>query len=549
MYPSKLEIDRSVSKLRLNSKEFSNLSNDDLIFMLQSVIRNIKTTSYYWISVASENKGYDKKHLEGEDWVSGPFSTILAIEYYIKFLQNESNLDIRNFDEKTNTLKVFPNNNVEKLTFPFLTGEVVFNKTLDFEKIDTYRGFSNRYDKFTPKITLVLGAGNVSSIPLLDALFHIIAYRSTIFLKLNPVNEYLKPVFEQILMPFIDRGYLIVSNADIEASEYLCDHDNFNHIHLTGSNFTYEQIVYKKVLSNKERSTKTLKKVNKTPITTELGNVTPFIIHPGSWTKSEIKYQARKIVTAKLNNSGFNCIAAQIIVMPKDWSHAETLKKYINYYLKKVGDTFSYYPGSNKLLQTLQENDSYSQVNDVSCKTPFLVSDIENQLEFEKNEVWSSVLYFKEIDHDSVNDYVNKAVDYVNSELWGNLGVSILFKHHNKKRNNKYLSKYTNDLKYGTVAINEWAAIGYVIPTMPWGGYPGNPDYDIQSGQGFVHNALFLESPLKGVVKTRFRLSRFIDPPWFVTNKKSHRIFKNLTYYQATKSKVNFIKLIFSTLI
>ena len=51
------------------------------------MIENIKTTSYYWISVASENKGYDKKHLEGEDWVSGPFSTILAIEYYVKFLK------------------------------------------------------------------------------------------------------------------------------------------------------------------------------------------------------------------------------------------------------------------------------------------------------------------------------------------------------------------------------------------------------------------------------------------------------------------------------
>ncbi len=350
MYPSKLEIDRSVSKLRLNSKDFSNLSNDDLISMLQNVINNIKTTSYYWISVASENKGYDKKHLAGEDWVSGPFSTILAIEYYIKFLQNESNLDMSNFDENTNTLKVFPNNNVEKLTFPFLTGEVVFNKTLDFEKIDTYRGFSNRYDKFTPKITLVLGAGNVSSIPLLDALFHIIAYRSTIFLKLNPVNDYLLPVFEQILMPFIERGYLIVSKADIEASEYLCDHESFNHIHLTGSNFTYEKIVYKKVLSEKERNTKTLKKVNKTPITTELGNVTPFIIHPGNWSRSEIKYQARKIVTAKLNNSGFNCIAAQIIVIPKQWRHAEILKKYINYYLNKIGDTSSYYPGANKLL-------------------------------------------------------------------------------------------------------------------------------------------------------------------------------------------------------
>ena len=235
--------------------------------------------------------------------------------------------------------------------------------------------------------------------------------------------------------------------------------------------------------------------------------------------------------------------------MPKQWRHAESLKKYINYYLNKIGDTSSYYPGANKLLSSLQSNDSYNQVNDSSCETPFLVSDIDDELDFEKNEVWSSVLYFKEIDHEDVDDYVEKAVEYVNKNLWGNLGVSILFKNHNKKRNKKLLDKYLKNLTYGTIAVNEWAAIGYVIPTMPWGGYPGNPDYDIQSGQGFVHNALFLESPLKGIVKTKFRISRIIDPPWFVTNKKSHRIFKNLTYYQASKSKLNFIKLIFSTLI
>lgn len=87
-----------------------------------------------------------------------------------------------------------------------------------------------------------------------------LAYRSTIFLKLNPVNEYLFPVFQQILLPFIERGFLIISKGDISASEYLCNHDSFNHIHLTGSNFTYEQIVYQRILSDKERKTKTLKK-------------------------------------------------------------------------------------------------------------------------------------------------------------------------------------------------------------------------------------------------------------------------------------------------
>ena len=113
-------------------------------------------------------------------------------------------------------------------------------------------------------------------------------------MKLNPVNEYLLPVFEQVFEPFISRGYMVITNADLEGSKYISAHSGFNQIHLTGSNFTYEQIVYGKVLTDKERSLKTLSKVNKTPITTELGNVTPIIVHPGNWSRSEIKHQAKK---------------------------------------------------------------------------------------------------------------------------------------------------------------------------------------------------------------------------------------------------------------
>ena len=120
---------------------------------------------------------------------------------------------------------------------------------------------------------------------------------------------------------------MVVSEGDMEASQYLTEHDGFQHTHLTGSNFTYENIVYGRILSDKERNLKMLPKVNKKPITTELGNVTPVIVHPGNWSRSEIRHQAKKIVTAKLNNSGFNCIAAQVVVLPKDWKHTNKLKK------------------------------------------------------------------------------------------------------------------------------------------------------------------------------------------------------------------------------
>ena len=549
MNPSKIDIDRNISKLRVNSTEFLNLSKSNLISMLEETIDNIKTISYYWASLSSDKKGHLTKAKEGEEWIGGPFSCIYALQYFIEYLQDQDGLDINKFDESKKSYKVFPTKNIEKLLFPFLEGEIRFGKNLNFDQINEYRGFANRFDNKDPKITLILGAGNVSSIPVLDAVYHMIAHKSVIYLKLNPVNDYLLPIFLQVFEPFISRGFMIISEGDMEASKYLTEHDGFQHTHLTGSNYTYENIVYGRVLTDKERSLKTLPKKNKKSITTELGNVTPIIVHPGNWSRSEIKHQAKKIVTAKLNNSGFNCIAAQVIVLPKHWKHTNKLKSDIKFYLKKIGDTTSYYPGALENLNDLIDSNNYEQINSLSCSTPFLVSDLDLEKEYGIKEVWSTALYFHEISYNSYEDFCSKSIDYVNNELWGNLGVTVLIKNHKKKTNQSILNTYVEELKYGTVAINEWSALGFVIPTLPWGGYPGNKDNDIQSGQGYVHNTLLFESPQKGIVYSRFRLSPIIDPPWFVTNNKAHRIFKNLTYYQATKSKINLIKTIFSTLI
>ena len=549
MNPSQLELDRNITRLRINSSELSKMSNKELIILLNKTIENIQGIAYYWATLSAEKKGILQKHKEGEEWLGGPFVSILTLQYYIDYLENNQQLDINKYDHNKNSYKVFPNKFIEKLTFPLLNAEIRFSKSMNFDQINEYRGFKQRIGTDSGSVTLVLGAGNVSSIPFLDTIFHLVANRSTIILKLNPVNDYLNPVFQKVFHEFIERGFISVVNGDIPTSKYLTEHRSIDSIHLTGSNYTYENIVYGRVLNEKERKLSSLSKSNKKPIFTELGNVTPIIVHPGNWSNSEIKFQARKIVTAKLNNSGFNCIAAQVVVLPKGWRSNEKLKKYIKHYLKKIGDTTSYYPNAVESLKKLQNNKNYEQINEQVCSTPFMVSNLDSDEQFSIEEVWNSTLYFKEIEYTDYESFANNSIDYVNNELWGNLGATVLIKDSKKKRNSEVVESYKHKLNYGTIAINEWAAIAFIIPTMPWGGYPGNKDNNIQSGQGFVHNSFFFESPLKGIVETNFRFSRFIDPPWFVNNKKAHKLFKNLTYYQANNSKINFIKLLFSTLI
>ncbi len=545
---TKLDIDRYITTLRTNSKEFNNISDLQLSSMLEEVISNIKEVAYFWSTVCSDNKGTSKTPAEGEEWLGGPFAAVLATQNYIDTLQSNEDLSLKSYNKEENSYKVFPNKFIERLTFPFIDAKVYFNKSMSFDDINKFRGFSKRYD-IDPSITLVLGAGNFSSIPYLDVLYHLITRRSVILLKLNPVNDYLKPVFEKVFQNFIERGYVIVSTGNVDESKYMANHQGVDHIHLTGSDKTFEEIVYGRQLNDKERKLKYLAKLNTKNISSELGNVTPIIIHPGNWSTSDIKYQARKIVTGKLNNNGFNCIAAQVVVLPDGWGQTDTLIKYIKFYMNKAKDRKAYYPESIERLNKLEKDKAYERVNKLSCVTPHLTREIKAYNKYELDEVWSSALYFKRIAYSSSENFSNKAIDYCNNDLWGNLGVSVIMKDHNKNLNSHILENYIEKLEYGTVAINEWAAIGYIIPQLPWGGFPGNKDNDIQSGKSIVHNSMLFESPLKGVVQTKFRISRIIDPPWFITNRKSRRLFKNLTYFQINNSKINLLKLGFSALV
>ena len=546
---TKIDIDRNINSLRVNSKEYSKIENSKLISLLEESINNIKEVAYYWATISAEKKGVTGTAGEGEEWLGGPFATVFGMQYYIDTLKDLNKpLDSNLFNNELNTYKVFPNNFLEKIFFPFISAEVKFNKNIKFNEIEEYRGFAMRYSHDS-SISLILGAGNVSCIPLLDAIYHLVAKRSVVYIKLNPVNDYLLPVYEKVFKNFISLGYVVITKGSIDESKYMTNHNGIDHIHLTGSDETYEHIVYGKLLNDDEKKLKNIKKVNNKSFSSELGNVTPIIVHPGSWSNSELKFQARKIVTAKLNNGGFNCISAQIVILPEEWNQTDKLIKYIKMYMKKIDDRLSYYPNSLKVLNGLEKDKNYERLNDQTCATPHLSREIKAYSKFETSEIWGTSIYFKKISYEDELDYVNKAITYCNKTLWGNLGATVLIKKYNHKKIKPITNTYVDNLKYGTVAINEWSAIGFIIPTLPWGGYPGNKDNDIQSGQNFVHNSMFFESPLNGVVYSKFRMSNIIDPLWFVTNKKGKKVFKNLTYFQIDKSFSNFIKLALSAVI
>ena len=85
--------------------------------------------------------------------LGGPYAAVLATQYYIESLTyDDSDLNEKKYNEE-NSYKVFPNNFIERISFPFVNAKVIFNKSMSFDDINKYRGFSKRYD-IDPSITL-----------------------------------------------------------------------------------------------------------------------------------------------------------------------------------------------------------------------------------------------------------------------------------------------------------------------------------------------------------------------------------------------------------
>ena len=83
---------------------------------------------------------------------------------------------------------------------------------------------------------------------------------------------------------------------------------------------------------------------------------------------------------------------------------------------------------------------------------------------------------------------------FANERLWGTLGASIIV--HPKSLEDPAGQAGGRpaiaDLRYGTVAVNHWSAMNFLIGASPWGAYPGHTIDDVQSGIGWVHNALMI---------------------------------------------------------
>jgi aldehyde dehydrogenase (NAD(P)+) len=147
-------------------------------------------------------------------------------------------------------------------------------------------------------VALVLGAGNVAAIVPLDILDRMVNWGQVVICKMNPVNEYLGPIFEDIFAPLIRDGYVRFAYGGGDVGGYLTEHELVKAIHITGSAATHDLIVYGSGEEGARRKATDDRVVDK-PINSELGGVGSTIVLPGPCSDADFAYQAEHLVTQK----------------------------------------------------------------------------------------------------------------------------------------------------------------------------------------------------------------------------------------------------------
>jgi acyl-CoA reductase-like NAD-dependent aldehyde dehydrogenase len=550
------EFDSALKVLDANKQRWVQTRIAERIAILASIKECLMPVAAGWAEAACRAKGlaFDSP-LAGEEWISGPYALMAYCNSMTETLQRVGGnrhlegLPLRSLPNGQLAAKVFPHSIFDRLLLSGVSAEVWMQKGVTSANLSQhtarlYNASAKEAGSAAGKVALVLGAGNIASIAPLDCLHKLFVENEVPILKMNPVNEYLTEFLEPALAPLIEPGFLRIVRGDIAAGQYLCNHPLVETMHITGSGAAHDRIVWgsgDEAARNRQARTP----LNARPITSELGGVGPTIVVPGDWSKADLAFQAEHVATQKLHNSGFNCIACQVLVVANGWAQKAAFIENITRTLAASTPRPVFYPGAQSRLAQFQSatigaKESQPTTADQCLVAPF-TSGARHPIE--SLEVFAPALGVTELAGKDAEAFLVAAVAYANEHLEGTLGANILI--HPKTMaqiGRKRFEEIITELRYGTIAVNAWTGLGFLLAPATWGAFPGHTLDDVQSGIGVVHNTMMFERPERTVVEAPFKpfprnlvsgaFSLLPRPPWFITNRRAGVLGRLLTRFQ-----------------
>jgi acyl-CoA reductase-like NAD-dependent aldehyde dehydrogenase len=547
---SREEIDAAIAVLQQNKAVWTEVSVKERITILSDLSRRFHALAERWAALGIEHEGLDREHPgSGEEALVGPYFILRNLR-----LLRESLLDIQTHGRpripgSVRTLpngqvvaRVFPIDLYDRAFYPGVTADVWMEPGVTEKSLPGTMAVAYHAPVRQGRVALVLGAGNVSSIGPMDALYKLFVEDQVVVFKTHPVNAFLGPLMEEAFQPLIARGFFRVIYGGAEEGAYLCQHAGVEEIHITGSDKTYKAIVFGPGEEGRRRKLASEPILHKR-FTAELGNVSPVIVVPGPWDEGDLEFHAENLATMLTNNAGFNCNAGRVIVQHASWNQRQALLNKVREVLAQIPVRRAWYPGAADRFETFlaaHRNQAETFGDRSGDRLPWtLIPDLD-PLNSEDicftTEAFCGVFGETGIEADSVPEFIDRAVAFCNRTLWGTLNVTLLVHPQSMKDPGiaAAVERATADLRYGTVAFNMWAAAGYGLVVTPWGAHPGHTSQDIQSGIGVVHNTLMFSRSQKTVVRAPFYV--WPKPVWFATHKTAHRVTPKLVDFEAAPS-------------
>jgi aldehyde dehydrogenase (NAD(P)+) len=544
---NRAELDRAIDSLHEHKDGWVGLPVREKMDLLVRMQHNLAEAANRWVSASVEAKQIDPDSpWVGEEWVSGPWAMATAINGLLKSLEALAEgrkprpKKVRTMANGQVAARVFPDDVYDKLLFHGVTADVWMQPGVAEENLDEHTAAFYSEPHHSGCVALVLGGGNINSIAPLDVLYRLFACGHVVMLKMHPVNEYLGSILEGIFAPFVERGYVRFVYGGAETGSFLCHHEWIEEIHITGSARTHDIIVYgpgEEGRARKRRGEAILKK----PITSELGGIGPAIIVPGPWSPADIRYQAERLATAKLHNSGFNCVSSQLLVTSETWPQRDELLEAVRQIMHELPPRHAFYPGAAERHEAALEAHPAAEVIHGNVPRTLITGLDPNDEDVHafQEEFFGPVYSQTDLPGDSPAEFLTNAVAFCNEKVMGTLGIMILVHPKTMKELGPALDEAIAQLRYGSIGLNIWDAAAFLLPQMAWGAYPGHTLDDVQSGIGVVHNTYFFEKPQKNVVQGPFypfprsilngHFTLSPRPAWFVTNKTAHTTAERVT--------------------
>lgn len=545
---SQEEMDIAVQALQEQKQAWVRTTLQDRITLLDELTHDFTVTAPHWVDACLQAKGLSAEH-PAEEWAVGPWPVLKTLSQL-----RQSILDIEatghpkipgpvtTRPDGQVVAQIFPQTLYDRILFTGVTAELWMEPDVSKKSLTETQAIAYRDAIHPGKVALVLAAGNVSSIAPLDILYKLFVEDQVVILKTNPVNEYLGPLIEEGFRALVQRGFLRVVYGGAAEGAYLCNHEGVDEIHITGSDKTFNAIVFGTGPEGEERRRRNEPLLQKR-VTGELGNVSPVIVIPGEWSDKDIAYHAEHIVTMLTTNAGFNCNATRVIITHKSWPQREQLLQQIRRVLAQVPVRVSYYPGGQDRQKAfVAQHPNAEQIGTAdSRQLPWtLIANVdannENDICF-TTEAFCGLFAETALDAPDTATYIDKAVAFANETLWGTLNATLIVSPSSLKdaRVADAMERAVADLRYGSIGINYWAGIGFALGTTTWGAFPGHSLDDIQSGTGIVHNTLMFDRPQKSVIRAPFRITP--TPVWFVSQgHKADKVFPLVSDLEASPS-------------